>query len=237
LKDRFSFKAFTINQSRSAMKVGTDGVLLGAWVSLDETLESILDIGAGTGLIALLLAQRSSADTIDAIEIDEDAYEECVENFEASSWGDRLFCYHAALDEFVEEWDDSYDLIVCNPPFYAEDVSSGNTSRDTARQNAALPFDELLKGVDSLLSKDGNFATIIPFKEEVNFLTLALSLGLYPQRITRVKGNPKVDVKRSLIEFGYTQIDCDINELTIELERHQYTAEYKRLTQDFYLKM
>ena len=140
----FKFKEFTIHQDQCAMKVGTDGVLLGAWASLANQPESILDIGAGTGLIALQLAQRSSAETIDAIELDDAAYEQCVANFEASPWGDRLFCYHAGFDEFVGEMDDKYDLIVSNPPFYAEDVTSGDTSRDTARQNSSLPFDELL---------------------------------------------------------------------------------------------
>ena len=233
----FEFKKFTVRQERCAMKVGTDGVLLGAWVALNEHIESILDIGTGTGLIALMLAQRSNAETIDAIEIDEAAYEQSFENFETSSWGDRLFCYHADLEEFAGEWDDTYDLIVCNPPFYSEDVSSGNRSRDMARQNASLPFEVLLTEVVSLLSKDGHFATIIPFKAEEDFLALALKVGLYPQRITRVKGNPKVKVKRSLLQFGWTPIEAETDELTIEIERHQYTSEYKSLTQDFYAKM
>lgn len=219
------------------MKVGTDGVLLGAWASLDKNPETILDIGAGTGLIALMLAQRSAAETIDALEIEEVAYEQCVENFEASPWGDRLFCYHAGLDEFVDEWEDTYDLVICNPPFYSEDVTSGNVSRDTARQNTALPFEELLNGVSLLLSKDGIFATIIPFKEEDSFLVLADSLGLYPQKITRVRGNPTSEIKRSLLQFGCTQTKLDTDELTIELERQKYTEEYKILTRDFYLKM
>ncbi|MGB6152477.1 MAG: methyltransferase [Pricia sp.] len=219
------------------MKVGTDGVLLGAWASLDKNPDTILDIGAGTGLIALMLAQRSTAETIDAVEIDVSAYEQCVENFEASSWGDRLFCYHAGLDEFVGEWEDTYDLIVCNPPFYSEDVSSGNVSRDTARQIAALPFEELLNGVSLLLSENGVFATIIPFKEEDGFLVLASNFGLYPQKITRVRGNPTSKVKRSLLEFGRAQTKVDIDALTIEFERHEYTPEYIALTQDFYLKM
>lgn len=219
------------------MKVGTDGVLLGAWSSLDKNPDTILDIGAGTGLIALMLAQRSTAETIDALEIDEAAYEQCVENFEASPWGDRLFCYHAGLDKFVVEWEDTYDLIVCNPPFYSEDVSSGNLSRDTARQNAALPFEELLNGVSLLLSEDGVFATIIPFKEEGDFLVLAASLGLYPQKITHVRGNPTSKIKRSLLQFGCMETEIDIDALTIEVERHEYTEEYRKLTQDFYLKM
>ena len=110
------------------MKVGTDGVLLGAWTSLAHDPASILDIGTGTGVIALMLAQRSSAELIDALEIDEDAYEQAVENFENSDWGDRLFCYHAVFDEFVEEMQDEekYELIVSNPPFYSADYSSGD---------------------------------------------------------------------------------------------------------------
>ena len=139
------------------MKVGTDGVLLGAWASVKNKPVSILDIGAGTGILSLMLAQRSLAENIEALEIDEDAHEQCVENFEASQWADRLFCYHAGLDEFVEEIEEPYDLIISNPPFYSEDVSSGNSSRDNARQNQSLPFDELLEGVSKLLSTDGIF--------------------------------------------------------------------------------
>jgi len=122
----FQFKQFTVQQDRCAMKIGTDGVLLGAWASIDHSPGSILDIGAGTGIISLMLAQRSEAFQIDAIEIEENAYEQTVDNFEASDWGDRLFCYHAGFDEFVEEMQDEeqYDLIISNPPFYSEDYKS-----------------------------------------------------------------------------------------------------------------
>lgn len=233
----FKFKEFTIHQDQCAMKVGTDGVLLGAWASLANQPESILDIGAGTGLIALQLAQRSSAETIDAIELDDAAYEQCVANFEASPWGDRLFCYHAGFDEFVGEMDDKYDLIVSNPPFYAEDVTSGDTSRDTARQNSSLPFDELLQGVPQFLTEKGTFAVIVPFKEEESFVELAKRVGLFPNRITRVKGNPDSDFKRSLMEFSFFDDQINIDTLTIEKERHQYTEAYIKLTQAFYLKM
>lgn len=168
----FQFKHFTIHQDRCAMKIGTDGVLLGAWACLAHNPFSILDIGTGTGVIALMMAQRCSAELIDALEIDEDAYEQAVENFENSDWGDRLFCYHAAFDEFVEEMQDEekYDLIVSNPPFYSAEYCSGDEKRDQARFAQALPFNELLKGVATLLSKRGKFAVIIPKQEETNFL-------------------------------------------------------------------
>lgn len=119
----FKFKEFSIQQSRSAMKISTDGILLGAWTPIYHNPVNILDIGAGTGLISLMLAQRSNAEAIDAIEIDDDAYEECVENFERSPWSDRLFCYHASFLEFVAEIDDQFDLIVSNPPFFANAVN------------------------------------------------------------------------------------------------------------------
>ncbi len=233
----FKFKQFAIDQDRCAMKVGTDGVLLGAWASIKNNPESILDIGAGTGLIALIMAQRCFAETIDALEIDEDAYEQCVSNFETSDWGDRLFCYHAGLDEFVDEWEDPYDLIISNPPFYSEDVSSGDAARDNARQSQSLPFDELLEGVSKLMAPNGSFATIIPFKEEETFLKLANSFKLYPQRITRVKGAPTSEIKRSMMQFGFEKVTVDTDELTIELGRHKYTEAYVALTKDFYLKM
>lgn len=219
------------------MKVGTDGVLLGAWASLENQPESILDIGAGTGVIALQLAQRSSAETIDAIELDDDAYEQCVANFEASPWADRLFCYHAGFDEFVDEMDDKYNLIVSNPPFYSEDVGSGNQSRDKARQSSSLPFDELISGASKFLTDDGIFVVIIPYKEEDNVIGLAKGVGLFPNRITRVKGNPETEFKRSLMEFSFHNSKPYIDSLVIEETRHQYTKEYIDLTKAFYLKM
>ncbi|MCJ7467822.1 MAG: methyltransferase [Maribacter sp.] len=233
----FHFKQFTINQNRCAMKVGTDGVLLGAWASLGNRPNRILDVGAGTGLIALMLAQRSSAHLIDAIEIDEAAYEQCVENFEASVWADRLFCYHAGLDEFMEEIDEKYDLIISNPPFYSEDVSSGNATRDKARQSESLPFEDLLVGVSKLLSKKGTFSTIIPYKEEGRFISLASKVDLFPQKIVHVKGNSNADIKRSLLEFGFDKKTINNRMLIIEIERHRYTPEYIAMTKDFYLKM
>lgn len=233
----FQFKQFSIEQDQCAMKIGTDGVLLGAWSNIEKRPFAILDIGSGTGLIALMVAQRSDAEMIDAIEIDGDAYEQCVENFENSPWADRLYCYHAGLDEFVEELDEKYDLIISNPPFYSEEVSSGSNARDMARQNSALPFDELLEGVSKLLEDDGVFCTIIPFKEEESFIKMASEYNLFPNKATRVKGNPTTEIKRSLLEFSFSENVMDPSELTIEEQRHQYTEEYIELTKDFYLKM
>jgi tRNA1Val (adenine37-N6)-methyltransferase len=238
----FHFKKFSVAQDKCAMKIGTDGVLLGAWTSVNQNPFSILDIGAGTGLVSLMLAQRSNSvpiaiGIIDAIEIDDDAYEQCAENFENSPWNDRLFCYHTSLEEFVEEIDEKYDLIVSNPPFYSEGYKSKDTQRDLARFSDALPFQHLVDCVSKLLSNEGKFSVIIPYKEETHFIALASEVKLFPNKILRVKGNPSSDIKRSLIEFSFTENEPSINELIIETIRHHYTQDYIDLTLDFYLKM
>jgi tRNA1Val (adenine37-N6)-methyltransferase len=233
----FQFKQFSVNQDKCAMKIGTDGVLLGAWAPLDNTPYTILDIGAGTGIIALMLAQRSNAEQIDAMEIDDDSYEQAVDNFENSPWGDRLFCYHAGLDEFMEEPEDEYDLIVSNPPFYTEDYTSGNEQRNKARFTESLPFEDLTEAASLLLSDNGVFCVIIPFKEEEKFLALARDNDLFPFKITRVKGTPETEIKRCLIAFSRNERTAATDELIIETARHKYTHEYIELTKDFYLKM
>ena len=238
----FTFKQFQVNQDRCAMNIGTDGVLLGAWTPLINNPFNVLDIGAGTGILSLMLAQRSNAapnnvGIIDAIEIDEDAYEQCVENFEASPWGDKLFCFHAGLDEFVDEPEDEYDLIISNPPFYTDDYKSDNSSRDLARFEDALPFEELIEAAALLLSDNGIFSVIIPYKEEERFVAMCKILDLFPLKITRVKGTPTSEIKRSLLAFCRMEQTPLIDELIIEISRHNYTPEYIELTKEFYLKM
>jgi len=234
----FTFKQFSIHQDKTAMKVGTDGVLLGAWTPIEHHPISILDIGTGTGLIALMLAQRTSAAQIDALEIDENAYEQAVDNFENSPWSDRLFCFHAGLDEFMDEPEDEYDLIVSNPPFYAEDYKTENEQRDLARFQDAMPFEELIGAADLLLSENGIFAVIIPFKEETKFVALAKDFNLFPLKITHVKGTPTTEIKRSLLALSRHETASVLtDELVIETARHRYTPEYITLTKDFYLKM
>lgn len=219
------------------MKIGTDGVLLGAWTSLKNKPNSILDIGTGTGILALQLAQLSNAEIIDAIELDPNAFEQAVENFENSNWGDRLFCYHASVQEFVQEIDNKYNLILSNPPFYNDNFESKNQARNIARFTSSLSFNNLLISVSELLDNNGFFSTIIPFKEELGFIELASRVDLFPSRICRVKGSPNSNIKRSLLEFSFRESVIEFSELTIEIERHQYTDDYIKLVQDFYLKM
>ena len=233
----FQFKQFIVNQDRCAMKIGTDGVLLGAWVSLKEEPSTILDIGAGTGVISLQLAQRSHSETIDALEIDQNGYEQCTENFEASPWADRLFCYHASAQEFALEIEDNYDLIISNPPFFTEDYKTQDIARDKARFAESLPFEHLVAVVHHRLSKKGTFALILPKREEVNFIELASDAGLFPKRICRVRGTENTEEKRSMLEFTFKKTEPIIEHLTIEISRHQYTQIYIDLVKDFYLKM
>ncbi|WP_299677635.1 tRNA1(Val) (adenine(37)-N6)-methyltransferase [uncultured Tenacibaculum sp.] len=237
----FKFKEFTVHQDKAAMKIGTDAVLLGAWSDINFYPDSILDIGSGTGVIALMLAQRTDAMTIDAIEIDEAAYEQSVENFERSEWGDRLFCYHASFQEFADEMqedEETYDVIISNPPFYNAEFLSEDESRNKARfTNTALSFEELIKGVSVLLSETGEFNVIIPFEEEKSFVDLAKEHKLLVNRICRVKGNVNSELKRSLLAFSFEDKELIEEELVIEKERHQYTDAYIDLTKDFYLKM
>lgn len=234
----FQFKQFAVNQDQCAMKIGTDGVLLGAWTPIENQPKTILDIGTGTGIIALMLAQRGNAQQIDALEIDESAYEQAVDNFESSPWSDRLFCFHAGLYEFVEEPEDEYDLIVSNPPFYSEDFQSKNEQRNLARFQEAMPFEDLIEAAALLLSENGIFSVIIPFKEEETFLALAKEYELFPIKITRVKGSHTTPIVRSLLAFKRYELAVLVaDELVIEISRHEYTPEYIELTKEFYLKM
>lgn len=233
----FYFKQFTIQQNKTAMKVGTDGVLLGAWAQLQDEVNTILDVGSGTGLIALILAQRSIAETIDAVELNGEAYEETVENFENSDWRDRLFCYHASLQEFADEIDDKYDFIISNPPFYTSTYKELPKERAMARHTESLTYTELLLGVSKLLSKNGSCAFVIPYEEESSFIEMAKQHKLLPNRITRVKGTKNSVIKRSLLQLSFSKKIIEKDELILEIKRHKYTPKYIELVKDFYLKM
>ena len=183
-----------------------------------------------------VVAQRSDAELIDAVEIEPEAYEQAVENFEESPWGDRLFCYHASVQELAEEIEEKYDLIISNPPYFQSDEQVQG-KRQLARQTVSLGYTELLLSTSKLLNSSGLANFIIPFTEEERFLKIALDLGLFPSRITRVKGASSAPIKRSLIALNLMAVQTKIDELILEKERHQYTDAYKEMVQDFYLHL
>jgi len=229
----FRLKEFTVEQSRSAMKVGTDAMILGSWTQVEEA-ETILDIGTGTGILALMLAQRSEAFTIDAVEIDADAYEEAVTNFENSPWGDRLFCYHASLQAFAQEMDDTYDLIVCNPPYFSPSEIESYTGRNVARQTHLLNHLTLIKNTVQLLSESGSCAFSLPYESETFFIELAQSQNLFLQRRLRMKDRENLDMVRSFLQFGKTAKPLEDEILILKNTDSTYSSQFIELTIDFY---
>lgn len=228
----FRFKRFTIEQDRTAMKVGTDGVLLGAWVSLSGDERRILDVGTGTGVIALMLAQRSEA-VVDGVEIDVASAEQARENVDASPWSDRVTIYNSDIQSYSGE---RCDLIVSNPPYFVDSQLSPSAQRTTARHTTDLSFRELSEAVERLLTHDGRFALILPVVE-MQIFERELSDRLFLVRCCEVHSVAGAPVKRIMCEFSPTYA-VPINEtLTIEEGEHlQYTDEYRALTRDFYLK-
>jgi len=234
----FNFKDFKVCQSQSSMKIGTDTVLLGAWTKIPEMAQSILDVGAGTGILALQMAQRSFAEIIDAVEIDPGAFEECVDNFENSPWGDRLYCYHSDFHNFAKEIDETYDLIISNPPFFEVSENLSTKERSTARSQTDLNFETLLLGVNQLLHPEGTLSVIVPYTSSEGFIKMAAKVDLYPNQLLNVRGHASSPLKRSLITFKRSKEETSEQcELIIELKRHVYTKNYIDLVKDFYLKM
>ena len=230
----FRFKKFEVSQNNVGAKVGTDGVLLGAWTPIDEKHKNYLDIGTGTGVIALILAQRSN-NIIDAIEIDNNACETASFNFEQSIWNDNL---NLLKGDFLEyPFTKKYDCIVSNPPFYKNIFPINNEQRNFARNEASLSFEGLIKKVSLILNPFGIFSVIIPFEYEQEFILLAKKENLFPKKISRVKGNINSKIKRSLICFSFNKVETEEDLLIIEKQRHIYTQEYINLVKDFYLKM
>lgn len=229
----FKFKQFSIHHNNTGMKVGTDGVLLGAWISIREG--NILDIGTGTGLIAIMLAQRSKKTLIDALEVEDEAYKQAKENIAACNWKNRISTHHIPAQNFKPTT--KYDLIISNPPFFLASTKAPNEERNTARHTDSLSFDDLIASVIRLLNSDGIFSLILPINEAELFTDLATTQHLFLNKKCVIKPNPTKSAKRVLMEFSFSKTDIVSEELTIETAtRHQYTKEYISLTQDFYLK-
>lgn len=231
----FTFKQFHICHERCAMKVGTDGTLLGAWATLPLPAKQVLDIGTGSGLIAIMIAQRHLSAQITAIDIDEDCILQARENIDACAWSNRIELYHTSLQDFKPEI--QFDAIVSNPPYFVDSLLSPNDKRSTARHTSTLSFDELTDGVMRLLAPQGRFSLVLPPAESKLFLSAARG-RLYLTRQTELWSTPQSGVKRILMELQATppEIPPITDRLCIEDQEKNFSAEYRALTKDFYLK-
>ena len=242
----FRFKQFTVWHDQCAMKVGTDGVLLGAWCPVERisTKDSneystkanvqVLDVGTGSGLIALMLAQRLPQAKITAIDIDGGAVQQAQHNFALSNWSDRLTCQQIALQDLENQ--SHYDLIVSNPPYFQDSLKNPDQQRAMARHTDTLSYDELLKHSAQLLNASGMLALVLPIEAEEQIIQLANTYLLYPTHISHVYPKPGKVAKRLLITFSHQQPQTIIHStLTLESDNAPRSEAYKELTKEFYL--
>lgn len=218
------------------MKVGMDGVLLGAWADISGA-KRILDIGTGTGLIALMMAQRNSEAIIDAVEIEPKAFHEALFNVKQSPWNDRISVECCSFQELAEKAGRKYDLIVSNPPFFDNGIKAPVESRAQARHSDLLPLDVLILGATVLLRENGRIALVLPSECNLELMQLASLNDLFVSRLCWLKPNPLKPVFRILVELTNTECEVQEENLMIEFEKHfDYTPEYRELTKYFYLK-
>lgn len=230
----FTFKEFTIFQEKAAFKVGTDGVLLGA-VADAINRKYILDIGTGTGLITIMLAQRCEAEIV-SIEPDYESFLQAEENVAKSKWRSRIKLINCDLQSFNPE-ERKFDLIVSNPPFFSDSLKNPDPRKSSARHNDSLSSADLLNGVAKLLNDAGIFQLIMPYVEGTIFIAEAQQYGLYCNDILKIKPLPTSEVRRLIITFSRERLKLTEKFLTIERgERHEFTDDYKALTKDFYLR-
>lgn len=236
--ESFQFKQFSVEQDQCPMKIGTDGVLLGAWANIDSC-EKALDIGTGTGVIALMIAQRAEKAKILGIEIDPKSSAQAEKNMIASPFAERLEVKNCSIQDYMKDYDDKFDLIICNPPFFSGGTFSGNQERNDVRHTVKLPNGDLLRCAKTLLKTNGRFCVILPYIEGLRFKELASSYGLNASKITSVIGKVGKPVERLLIEFSQSTIEnIEENELVLQVGgRHEYSEDYVNLTRPFYLNM
>jgi tRNA1Val (adenine37-N6)-methyltransferase len=229
----FSFKQFTIHQDKAAFKVGTDGVLLGATADINGAIR-ILDIGTGTGLIAIMLAQRCDAKIV-AIEPDYDSYIQCCVNVSLSRWKERITVEHTALQNFIHA--DKFDLIITNPPFFTDSLKNPDPRKSASRHNDTLSDKELLEGASRLMAEGGKLQVILPYAEGNIFIAEASQYGFYCNNILKIRPLPASEIRRMILTFSKQRLIPTEKFLTIEHgSRHDFTEDYKNLTKDFYLK-
>jgi len=229
----FTFKQFVIRDDRCAMKVGTDAVLLGAWASTAGA-ETILDIGTGSGILALMLAQRTRSNTrIDAVEIAQSDFIQATENAGNSPWWEKINMHHVAIQSY--RTNTAYDLIVCNPPYFINSLVPPTLSRERARHAGSLSSRELLAAVKGNLSKAGTFSIILPTVEGIQFQSAAEEFDLYPSRRLAFYSRKQKPQERWLMEFSFEERDCVTETLVLYGSGNEWSEEYKLLARDFYL--
>lgn len=234
-KEIFKFKQFTIAQDQCAMKVGTDGILLGAWTDV-VNIRTALDIGSGTGLITIMLAQRASLSQIHGVEIDEKSSAQSIQNATNCPWSKRITIFNESIQNFALRTDDKYDLIVSNPPFFTGGTFSDSQDKNSVRHTIKLPHGDLLRTVQKLLAAKGRLAVILPHIEGLRFIELAKTYQLSCTRKTEVIAKEGKGVERLLLEFK--KAGQDIEEavlITRKKENDEWTEEFIKLTKDFYL--
>ena len=230
-RNYFEFKQFRVVQEKSAMKVGIDGILLGAWANFDNC-KRILDVGTGTGLLSLMAAQQTDA-SIDAVEIDGDAFNEATFNFTQSPWADQLTIYKSSFQNFIPEF--KYDHIICNPPFFNNSLKPIEDKRLKARHTDSLSLDELLTKAVSLLEENGKISLILPADSEFKLKSLIQEKALFISRICYVHPFKTKKPNRILVELRNMPCDLLSNKIIIRNEEtNSYSEEYRELTKDFY---
>ncbi len=230
----FRFKQFQLTDEHSAMKVGMDAVLLGSLVQARD-YRTILDVGCGSGLIALMMAQRFPEARITGVDIHEGSVRDAAYNFEHSPWAKRLKVVQTDFKEFAAN--EAFDLIISNPPFFNASLLPPEEARAGARHDYALPLADLILHARKLLHEDGIFALVYPYDREQQLCDIAAQSGLYPLRILRVRNKEGVKIKRSYIEFtpSGSKLSCEYTELEIRNPDGSYSGLYKKITRDFYL--
>ncbi len=221
------------------MKLGTDSVLLGAW-TFSSGPEKVLDIGTGTGVIALIIAQNNSEALVDGVEIDSDSASQAAVNFNQSPFGERLRVIHQDIQSFSENNEERYDLLVCNPPFFTGGTLSEISSRNAVRHTVKLPHADLIHAARMLLNEQGRLNLILPYIEGLRFEELAKNYGFYVRKITEVFTKSNKPVERLLMSFSKKEGFVEKESIAIQKDsdlRNDWTDEYKKLTEDFYLNL
>jgi tRNA1Val (adenine37-N6)-methyltransferase len=230
--DFFKFKQFTVKQSQTAMKVGIDSVLLGSWASVNGEEMNVLDIGAGSGLLALMMAQKLPAAKIVACEIDEIACQQASENISSSAWSERITLVNADIRTFMHN-PKSFDLIICNPPYFEKSLKSHDVKRNFARHNDSLPLTNLIDCVYRLLHNDGRFVLIVPENQAATVIELAEAKKLFPAKRLNVQFTATKPTSRVIFELSYILQPPEESSLIIRTG-NSYSDDYKAITKNFY---